>query len=151
MRNFQEKKSWRRIVQSKPVLIFFSIVILFFSWNVFGLWNKMQETVKNKKMIEDKVALLKQQKEDISFEINSLNTVDGKEKFFRENLGLVKDGEDMTVIVEDKNPPEVPTEDSSSFFSFFFFGKIGLSDIIKKCMLFYIENISYFTIKFNLC
>ena len=84
MRNFQQARGWKNIVQSKPFLILFGIVILIFSWNVFGLWNKMQETVKNKKIVEDKVALLKQQKENISSEINSLNTVEGKEKFFRE-------------------------------------------------------------------
>ena len=118
MRNFQEKRGWKNIVQSKPFLILFGIVILIFSWNVFGLWNKMQETVKNKKIVEDKVALLKQQKENISSEINSLNTVEGKEKFFRENLGLAKEGEDMTVVVEDKNPPMSPTQTSGGFWSF---------------------------------
>ncbi|MFA6257842.1 MAG: septum formation initiator family protein [Candidatus Paceibacterota bacterium] len=119
MRNFQEKRGWRNIVQSKPFLIFFGIVILFFSWNVFTFWNKMQETVKNKKIVEDKVALLKQQKENISSEINSLNTVEGKEKFFRENLGLAKEGEDMTIIVEEKKLPEVSKPASSGFWSFF--------------------------------
>ena len=79
----------------------------------------MQETVKNKKIVEDKVALLKQQKENISSEINSLNTVEGKEKFFRENLGLAKEGEDMTIIVEEKKLPEVSKPASSGFWSFF--------------------------------
>lgn len=123
MRNFQEKRGWRNIVQSKPFLIFFGAVILFFSWNVFNFWNKMQETVKNKKIVEDKIALLKQKKENISSEINSLNTVEGKEKFLRENFGLVKEGEDVTVIVEEKKTPEAPTKTSSSFFSFLYFWK----------------------------
>ena len=118
MRNFQEKRGWRNIVQSKPFLIFFGIVILFFSWNVFVFWNKMQETEKNKKIVEDKIALLKKQKEDISSEINSLNTMEGKEKFFRENLGLAKEGEDVTVVIEDKNPP-VSKPAPSGFWSFF--------------------------------
>ncbi len=118
MRNFQEKRGWRNIVQSKPFLILFGIVILFFSWNVFVFWNKMQETVKNKKIVEDKIALLEKQKEEISFEINSLNTVEGKEKFFRENLGLVKEGEDVTIVVEDKNPPAISKPASSGFWSF---------------------------------
>ncbi|MFA6177393.1 MAG: septum formation initiator family protein [Candidatus Paceibacterota bacterium] len=119
MRNFQEKRGWRNIVQSKPFLILFGIVILFFSWNVFTFWNKMQETVKNKKIVEDKIALLEKQKGEISSEINSLNTIEGKEKFFRENLGLVKEGEGVTVVVEDKNPPITSKPISSGFWSFF--------------------------------
>lgn len=123
MKNFQQQRGWKNIVRSKPVLILFGIVILIFSWNVFGFWNKMQETTRNKKILENKVIALRRQKENISSEINSLNTAEGKEKFFRENLGLVKEGEDMTVVVEDKNPPEVPAVNSSSFFSFLFFWK----------------------------
>ena len=119
MRNFQQKRMWRNLVQSKPFLILFGIVLLIFSWNVFGFWNKMQETVKNKTIIEEKVAALKQQKEDISSEMNNLNTDQGKEKFFRENLGLAKEGEDMTIVIDDKNPPAVPKPASSGFFSFF--------------------------------
>lgn len=118
MRNFQEKRGWRNIVQSKPFLMLFGIIILFFSWNVFTFWNKMQETVKNKKIIEDRIALLEKQKENISSEIDSLNTNEGKEKYFREDLGLAKEGENMTVVVEEKNPPKVPIKDSSSFWSF---------------------------------
>ncbi|MFA5840785.1 MAG: septum formation initiator family protein [Candidatus Paceibacterota bacterium] len=118
MRNFQEKSSWRHIVESKPFLILFSIIILFFAWNVFSFLNKMLDTSKNMKIAEEKVATLKQQKENISNEINSLNTDEGKEKFFRENLGLVKDGEGLTVVVEDKNPPTTPKPESSGFWSF---------------------------------
>jgi len=121
MRNLKWKRGWGNIVQSKPFLILFGVVLLIFSWNVFGFWNKMQETVKNKKIVEVKVTALKQQKENISAEINSLSTDQGKEKFFRENLGLAKEGEDITIIVEEKKPPE-PSKEASSpswFFSFF--------------------------------
>ena len=107
-------------MQSKPVLVFWGILIVVFAWSVFGFWNKMQETSKNKKIVEDKIAELKQQKEKLSSDIDSLNTEEGKEKFFRENFGLVKEGEGMTVVVEDKNSPKNVNEaPSSSFFSFF--------------------------------
>lgn len=79
----------------------------------------MQETVKNKRIVEDKIALLEKQKQDISSEISSLNTPEGKEKFFRENLGLAKEGEDVTVVIEDKNPPAASKPASSGFWSFF--------------------------------
>jgi competence protein ComGC len=120
MINFQRKRVWRNIVQSKPVLILLGVLILFFVWNILGFWNKMEETGKNKKMVEDKVAALKQQKEKLSSDINSLKTDQGKEKLFRESFGLAKEGEDMIVVVEDKNQAEVlKAAESSGFFSFF--------------------------------
>lgn len=104
-------------MQSKPVLTLFGILILFFAYNILGFWNKMQETEKNKKILEDKVILLQQQKEKLSSDISNLNTVEGKEKLFRENFGLAKDGEDMIVIVEDKNPPVAAQSASTGFLS----------------------------------
>ncbi|MBU0999365.1 septum formation initiator family protein [Patescibacteria group bacterium] len=120
MRNLEWRRSWGNIVQSKPFLILFGIIILLFSWNIFGFWNKMQETAKNERMVEDKVFALRQQKEDISSEINSLNSDQGKEKFFRENLGLAKEGENVTIIVEDENSPENPEDTSTPWFISFF-------------------------------
>jgi cell division protein FtsB len=118
MRNFQNKGSWRNILESKPILVLFGLLILFFAWNVFGFWNKMQDTAKNKKIAEEKVAQLLQQKEKLSADINSLKTDEGKEKFFRENLGLAKEGEDMIVVVEDKTvAPVAPS--SGGFWGFF--------------------------------
>lgn len=107
-------------MQSKPVLIFLGILVLIFAWNVLNFWNKMEDTAKNKKIVENKVATLKQQKENYLSEINNLNTDQGKEKFFRESLGLAKEGEDMIVVVEDKTPIQEPKPSSfSGFFSFF--------------------------------
>jgi hypothetical protein len=78
----------------------------------------MQETDKNKKIIEDKVASLEQQKTKLSSDIDSLKTDQGKEKIFRENLGLAKEGEGEIVIVEDKNLSTAPVKPSSGFWSF---------------------------------
>ncbi len=118
MRNFQQKGGWRNIFESKPFLILLGFFILFFAWSVLGFWNKMQDTSKNKKIVENKVAQLQQQKEKLSKDIDSLKTDEGKEKFFRENLGLAKEGEDMIVVVEDKNSSQNNETDSGGFWGF---------------------------------
>lgn len=79
----------------------------------------MQNTRQNRKTVEDKVTALQQQKEKLEAEINSLKTDEGKERFFRENFGLVKDGEGVIMIIEDKNAPKTPPEaKTTGFFSF---------------------------------
>ncbi len=77
MRNFQRKRVWSNIFQSKPVLMLFGLLIILFAWNIWGLWNKMQDTEKNKKIEEDKIAALEQQKDTLSTDINNLNTDQG--------------------------------------------------------------------------
>ncbi len=123
MRNFQKKRVWSAIFQSKPILIILSIVILFFAWSVLGFWNKKEETSKNKKLAEDKVATLQKQKQDLSSQINNLKTDQGKEKIFRENYGLAKEGEGEIVIMDEKTSPAPPATNSGGFFSFLFFWK----------------------------
>jgi cell division protein FtsL len=116
MRNFQRKRIWRDTLQSKPVLIFLGILILVFAWNILGFWNKMQDTRKNNKIIEDKITALEQQQDKLSTGINNLNTDQGKEEVFREKFGLAKEGENEIVIVDDKTPPAAPAPASSSGF-----------------------------------
>ena len=105
-------------MESIPVLILFGFLILFFIWNILGFWIKMGETSKNKKIAENKVATLKQQKEQLGADIANLQTEEGKEELFRENFGLAKEGENLIVVIEDKNPPAPTPPASSGFWSF---------------------------------
>ncbi len=118
MKSFQQKRNLRNIIYSRPVLMLLSVLVLFFAWNVLGFWNKMEETSKNKKIAEDKIAKLEQQKEKFLSDINDLKTDQGKEKIFRENFGLAKEGENLIVIVEEKNLPTIKNTLSDGFFSF---------------------------------
>lgn len=120
MRNYERKINWRKVAESKPVLIILGILILIFAWSVLKFWNKMEETGNNKKIVEDKVTALRDKKEKLELDIESLNTEEGKEAFFRENYGLAKEGEQMIVVVEDQKPAEAPKKSPlSGFFSFF--------------------------------
>ncbi len=105
-------------MQSKPVLILLGILVLFFAWNILGFWNKMRETAQNKKIAEENLVSLQKQKDQLSSEINSLNTEEGKEAFIRENYGLVKQGEGEIVIVDNQNPPAAPPSSFSGFWNF---------------------------------
>ena len=119
MRSFQQKRGFRNILHSKPVLIFFGILLLVFAWGVIGFMSKMSLTRENRKITESKVAQLEQQKEKLSSDIAKLKTEKGMEESIREKFGLVKEGEGVIVIVEDKNEPKVEDKPKGGFFSFF--------------------------------
>ena len=106
-------------MQSKPVLFLLAILVLFFIWNMIGLFDKMQDTIKNRKIVEDKINELQKDKEKLSSDIASLNTDKGIEESIRDKFGLAKEGEGMIVVVEDKNSLEVKkNEEDKGFFSF---------------------------------
>src|SRR5688572_2800520 len=120
MRNLERRIRWKGIVESKPILLFLGVLVLVFAWSVIRFSAKLEETGRNKKIAEDKVAALREKKEKLSEDIESLNTDEGKEEFFRENYGLAKEGEQMIVVVEEKKPMEDnDAEASSGFMSFF--------------------------------
>lgn len=105
-------------MQSKPALIVLTIIVLFFIWNIIGLSIKLEDTYKNKKIEQEKISDLKARKEKLSGDILKLDTDKGKEEVIRENFGMVKDGEQVIVIVDDKNPTDAPNVEKKGFFSF---------------------------------
>jgi len=120
MKNFQKKNNFKYFLQSKPILFLFGILIVFFTWKMIGFFDKMQDTIKNKKIIEDKILELGRDKEKLTYDITNLNTNKGIEENIREKFGFVKEGEDMILVVDDKNLLEKKEENSErGFFSFF--------------------------------
>lgn len=120
MKNFKKRGRFENLMQSKPFLIFFGIIIIFFIFSMFGFMNKMEETRKNRKIAEDKIIELEKSKEKLNTEISKLKTEKGVEESIREKFGLAKEGEDMILVIDDKNTPTEEKEaNSSGFFDFF--------------------------------
>ncbi|MES2315728.1 MAG: septum formation initiator family protein [Patescibacteria group bacterium] len=122
MANFQaskNKRKWKEALNSRPVLAFLFLILLVFAWSVFGFWGKMRETSKNKQIAENKIADLQAQKESLTSEIDKLKTNTGVEESIRDKFGLVKDGEGLIIIVDDKDKPEANQAASTGgFWSF---------------------------------
>lgn len=121
MRSFQKKGKLKYMMQSKPFLVLFGIIILAFFYSTFSFMNKMEETRRNRKIIEDKIAELEKSKETFNSEITKLKTEKGIEESIREKFGVAKEGENMIMIIEDKNEKKI--EEKTSIGGFFGFLK----------------------------
>ena len=81
---------------------------------------KMEETSKNKEIVQNKIAELEKSKEALNSEINKLKTENGIEENIRVKFGLGKVGENMILVIDDKNSVDAQKKtDSGGFFSFF--------------------------------
>lgn len=123
MRSFQPKRRFKNILHSKPILVFLSVLLLVFASGVIGFMGKMQLTIENRKIAENKVADLEKRKKELSDQTASLKTVSGIEQSIREKFPVAKEGEGLIVVVEDKNPQQNQKQESGGFFSFLFFWK----------------------------
>ena len=103
MKSFQQKRSFRNIMHSKPVLAFLGIIVLVFAFGVVGFMGKMRMTIENRKIAENKIAQLEKEKEKLSSDVAKLKSQDGIEESIRQKFGLAKEGEGMIMIVDDKN------------------------------------------------
>ncbi len=106
-------------MQSMPVLILFGVLMLFFAYSMVGLVGKMLDTAKNKNIALDKVAELEKSKEKLELDITKLNTNQGLEESIREKFGLVKEGESVIVIVDEKESKPELEANTGGFWSFF--------------------------------
>ena len=120
MRNLGNQNKWRSVLQSGPVLFVLFLIVLAFAWSVFGFWNKMSDTRKNRQIVEAKVAELKKEQLRLSADISKLNTEAGVEDSIREKFGLAKEGEGLIVVVEDENEIDQEAEDDSNWLVSFF-------------------------------
>ena len=119
MRSFQKHGKLQYLMQTKTFLVFFGLVILFFIYSMFGFLGKMQETKRNRQNIEDKIVELEKSKQKFNADISNLKTDKGIEENIRDKFGLVKEGENMILIIEDKNKIEPEkTANSQGLFSF---------------------------------
>lgn len=119
MRSFQKSNRLRNLMQSRFFLAFLGIIIIIFIFNTFGLVRKMEETRRNRKIAEERITELEISKENLSREIVKLKTEEGVEESIREKFGVAKDGENMILIIEDKNEVDIDQKaDSSGFFDF---------------------------------
>ena len=121
MRNFQKNRGWKSIIRSKPVLIFLSILALFFSFGVIGFMTKVHTVIENRKIAENKLVELEKEKEKLSASIAKLKTDEGVEESIRVKFGLAKEGEGLIMIVEDENTPKLEEKKPEGLFSSLFF------------------------------
>ena len=117
-RTGQHKRGWMDILQSRPVLLVLSIMVLIFAWSVFGFLGKMQTTRENRQMAESQLIELEKAKEKLSSDIAKLKTDEGVEESIRKKFGLAKEGEGVIIIVGDNQKQTTPAEESGGFWTF---------------------------------
>ncbi|OGI72984.1 hypothetical protein A2737_02155 [Candidatus Nomurabacteria bacterium RIFCSPHIGHO2_01_FULL_41_71] len=119
MRNFQEKKKLKKILGSPAVLIVFFVFLVFFVWVVIRFLGKLFETSKNREIAESRVVELREAREYFFSQIENLKTEKGIEENLREKFPVVKDGEGLIVVVDEKNSEKTKDEKSQNGFLFF--------------------------------
>lgn len=119
MRKYQKKSLYSKYLETWPSIFVLFLLVIVIGFGVAGLLGGLRETIKNKNIANAKVLELEERKTRLSYDIENLETDSGKEKIFRENYGLAKEGEELIIIVEDKNIDKSKEKEKKGIFGTF--------------------------------
>jgi cell division protein FtsB len=108
MFDFEEKRRLKRIFYSRPAIVVLALLVLF---SGKALWNVHQKYVTSRENAErvakERDELLKRE-EFLKSEVERLQSDRGIEEELRQKFSVVRDGEEVAVIVDEPAPPAVP-------------------------------------------
>jgi len=100
MLDFQQKKKLRKAMYSKVVLLILSIVVLFLGNATWNVYQKYSDARGNEEVASIELKKLQERENDLSADIERLNTERGIEEELRKRFGVAKKGEEVMIIVE---------------------------------------------------
>lgn len=124
MAEFQTKKDSRRIWHSPLMLFVLLTVLLIFMYNMIGLLEKARETSQKREMVLSQMNSITERQQIEEKNIAKLQTDSGIEETLRDKYHLVKEGEQMVVIVDQDADKLNKKEEKSS--------KLGIMHFFKN-------------------
>lgn len=110
MREFQEKRQWKRTFKSRYFIIFLFVLIVLIAhglWNAYIRYTKSEAVVTN---LETERTRLLSRQNDLERNIEALKTKEGIDREIRMTYGLIQPGEELIILVGEK---ESSTSDDS--------------------------------------
>lgn len=112
MQEFQERKRIRKIIYSRNMLIFLTIILAFLIFSVVKVYVKSRAAILKNDEAKKELADLEKRKSELGNEIARLETEFGAEEELREKFNVGKPGENILVIV-DKEQENAKIEQNS--------------------------------------
>ncbi len=116
MREFQERRIWRKIIFSRIVLLFLSAVLFFTAYSTIKIYLKSRESVSVNEMIQKEAEEMTAKKKDLSAAISRLESPAGEEEEIRKRFPVQKPGEKSVIIIEEETKADLYAQSEKSFF-----------------------------------
>ena len=116
MFDFHEKRKLRRILYSKAALIVLGVLVVWFSYQVFIVYEKDKQARERR---AESVALLQElegRKNQLRSEVERLSTDRGIEEEIRDRFEVAREGEQVIVIVDAPEESKQKPEKKKGFF-----------------------------------
>ncbi len=103
MIDFQQKRKIRFVAYHKVTLVILFIIVLIFAHSTWVVFQKKRESEAMKNISMKATEELRQRDADLKSKIERLGTASGVEEEIRSKFNVVKNNENMVVIVDDQS------------------------------------------------
>ncbi len=117
MLEFQVKKRFKRILYSRAMIVILMIVIVFAIKATWSVYKKQQTSRMNLNRLQLEISELKQREDYIKSGIDRLGTDKGVEEEIRQKFKVVKDGESMSILIDDEQVMATSSSPEKGFWS----------------------------------
>lgn len=102
MREFERKRKIRRVLYSKFTIFILLAFIFLIGKAVWSAYNRVENSGESSDIAREELEKLKERELYLEDQIESLKTEAGVDALIRDKFKAVKEGEEMSVIIEDK-------------------------------------------------
>ncbi len=126
MREFQERRRFKKLLHSRYAIAFLVILLLIFVRAVWGIYVKYEKSRDIAERVKSDLVTIEVRQKSLASAVAALKTDEGKERELRDRLGLVKEGERLVVLVDDVPKAETGINDINDSWWRKFLDAIGL-------------------------
>lgn len=117
---FQERKKSKKKIYSKIILISVIILAIFLIGPTWRIWQKHVTVKQQIKLAEQELSRLKEREAHLKSEAQRLESESGKEQEIIKKFDVVKEGENLAIILESGEEEKVEEKKEKGFFGKFF-------------------------------
>lgn len=110
MREFEQKKKVKSRIYSRTSIFILFIVFILLARGVFNIYLKERESRQNRNLAIEKLNNLRERRDMLEKETLRLDTADGIEEEIRKKFPVSKKGEEVIVIVDEKDKEIIPEQ-----------------------------------------
>ncbi|MEK9161289.1 MAG: septum formation initiator family protein [Patescibacteria group bacterium] len=119
MKEFQEKRKFKKIIYSTSFQVVFGILVLFLIFSTIKAYKKSERSADKTKETRKEILVLEKRNAELLADVASLESDSGKESEIRKRFDVAKPGEKILIIV-DKNSDNVKINNADIKAGFFF-------------------------------
>ena len=119
MREFQEKRKFKKIIYSRWLQIILGVILLALVFSTVKVYKKSRISANKSREIKEEMAKLEKRNTELAAEAARLESESGKEGEIRRRFDVAKPGEKILVII-DKNSEDVKINGADIQAGFFY-------------------------------